>query len=210
MLDELERIFETLDFENGGSLVFTGFDRDSQRAVLRFDLHTGTSGREPEPWTVTCEGVEAFGLSGGTASGLEVSDDDPALWPHTQPSGSLFCGPVAPERADSLLGVLYRAHLEAVGEAEDAVPFGRGINAVAAFDGGAGLVARGPLPLLRAYQAALDTHGVETSVVGSFRPERRNAHARVPVPDEMQVLLIGDCWVVAESFDVARAATPGE
>ena len=79
MLDELDRALATAAFEDDGFLVVAAFERDGDRAALRFDLHTGVDGEPPERWRVDCHGVEAFALSGGLASGLDVADDDPAL-----------------------------------------------------------------------------------------------------------------------------------
>ncbi|MBE2185426.1 MAG: hypothetical protein IAE99_01465 [Rhodothermales bacterium] len=205
MLNELHRVFGTMEFEDNGMLRVTGFECQGAEATLRFDLHTGVEQEPPQPWRVDCHGLEGFAFSSSLAYNLDVTDDDPALWPHTQPSAKLYCSVVTPDKADALLGALYRAHVEAVGEADEAIPFGRGLNAVNAFDGGLGLVAEGPLSLLRAYQRSLEVHGVRTSVIGEQPPHRWDGQQWIRMPAGLQLLVFGDNWIVAESFEIARA-----
>lgn len=205
MLDELNSLFETLEFENDGFVIVSGFERDGTSATLRFRVHTGVEGESPQAWRVGCQGVEAFVFNGGLAYGIEVVDEDPALWPYNQSRANLYCVDAAPDQADALLGALYRAHVEAVGEAVNAIPFGDGLNASNALPGGAGLVAKGPLPLLRAYQQALEAHGARTSIIGEAPPQRWDGRQWVRIPEGIQLLILGDCWIVAESFDASRA-----
>jgi hypothetical protein len=205
MLDELNAVFDTMEFEEDGLILVTGFERDGATATLRFQVRTGVDGETPQAWRVDCRGVEAFAFDGGPAYAAEIVDEDPALWPFNQPHASLYCVRVAPDQADALLGALYRAHAEAVGEAIGALRFGDGLNASNAFPGGAGLVANGPLPLLRAYRQALEAHGIGTSVVGESPPQRWDGRQWIRIPEGIQLLILGDNWVVAESFGVARA-----
>jgi hypothetical protein len=203
MLDELDRVLGTAEFENDGFLLVTAAERDGDRLTIGLLVHPGEAG-DPETWGIACERVEAFALHSGPAHSADVSDDDPALWVYTEPSASLYCAGVPEGAADAVLGALYYAHAAAVGEAAEEVPFGRELNAQQALAGGSGLVALGPLPLLRAYEAALVAHGITTSIIGPQAPRRWDGSSWVERSERPRLLTVGASWVVAASFRAAR------
>lgn len=71
---------------------------------------------------------------------------------------------------------------------------------------GGGILAEGPLSLLRAYAGVLDAHGVESSVVGTRQPLRWLDGAWQPEPAGLGAIIIGQSYVIGRGFDVRRLA----
>ena len=54
-----------------------------------------------------------------------------------------------------------------------------------------------------AYAEALRRHGIDSSIVGQRPPLRWHDRDWVPEPDDLQVLVLGDDYVVGAGFEAA-------
>lgn len=167
----------------------------------------------PTRWSVSARGVREHRIALGWNFDLSLREDHPLLWPHAGPRASMyFTGrPSSPAEAAGRLWL--RHHLETEGW----LPFERFLNAelplAELLDGGAGLLAAGPVRLLRAYGAELDGLGVAWSIAGEGPPRvwdqtpsaRLNETRPLPEGKAFRVLTLGDSYVVAAEFTAARA-----
>lgn len=107
----------------------------------------------------------------------------------------------------AVVGALWAAHREVVGTW---IPFGQHLNVFDAnapvtslLETGGGVLAAGPRALLQAYADVLQSHGLETRFLGTYRlglgePER---------PD-VAVLLFGMSYVIGAGFSARRHNEP--
>jgi hypothetical protein len=169
----------------------------------RRDLHLHlelfpTSDAEASVWLVSCLGVREFSLVDFDGGGLQCwRDDHPALSQYTSPKASLRVVLSGASRA-AALGVLWRAHVEAV---DDWVEFDRFVPAVRLYaDAADSVTLHGPRFLLEAYAAALKNANFRATLKlhkrrlywqGGRWSERRSAPS---------LLHFGSSFVVAEQF----------
>ena len=205
LLDELERLLGTLEFEEAGFLRIDGFRREERRLVLTLHVVTGGDGEEASQlWTISCEGAVAYRFQSEIAYGIEVMTEDPVLWSYQHTEALLYCSGVDANEGDTIVGALYRAYREAIGEAISGADFWRGLNAMNSLPYGSGLVANGPIPLLNVYLNTLEEMGIKASIVGDSPPKLWDGDRWIPVPSEVKLLVCGESHVIARAFSAER------
>jgi hypothetical protein len=162
-------------------------------------------GEELGEWSVRCRHLLAQRLGDETAFSLELVDEHPSLWAFRYPNASAFFHGV-PTNSEACVGALYKAHEEAVGSW---LSFGSGINSASQISellrSGSGLLARGPVPLLRTYKEALIPHGVDVSIVGEHHlkffdgVDRRSSDG-----EDVKALLLGNSYAVGIGWTAER------
>jgi hypothetical protein len=170
---------------------------DQLLRVTRFELKESgldvrLSGSGLGAWDIECKGVRRFQVvyEWPWTEFLSVSQSHPVLWEDVAPRGVLsFHGPV--KNPGELLLRLFNAHGRVT---EGCIPveryFSSSMPLVDLLGGGFGEVATGPVPVLEEYKRELIGYGVKASIMVTQRPS----------PTELQALLVGRSYVVAERF----------
>lgn len=186
----------------------TQFVRHGRDAALTLRLLPYYGSETLQTWVIDCRSVADYTIRPGRVDADEIAvlAEAPELWAYTEPSVRLFCTRVPEASADALLGVLHRTFRETVGDAGASVSFEHGLG-LAALYGRHGVVFSGPLPLARAYERALTSHGVETSRIVSETPSTWSTTVHGERTGDAHLLVCGRSFVIAESFCATRQPT---
>lgn len=201
MLDELLAWLEDPQDEVSGSCRIVEVVEDGDDRALTLFCR-GVHG--VAHWRVRAHGVRALQLCHTpTCSGnLSLDGEHPLLLPHTAPSSTLFVRH-APRDGGRLLGDLWRAHHRLVGgwiKPDAYLNAAYGLGSEGRIGGGMGQLAQGPRPLLEAYAAVAQEHGMEPSLVGDHPAMFHDGTAWVEQTAPLFVLLVDASWIVAERF----------
>ena len=205
MLGELAAVLATLDFEENGAVLIAAARWLGDRTCrLLLDVQTGAETEPRQAWLIRCADARTARVNGDWAASVALTTDHPLLLPYTQPRAELaFRGHAPDPRA--VVGDLWEAHRAATGAW---YPFewffNRGLPLAELLATGGGVLAEGPRPVLDAYAAAVAAHSVESSILAERPPLRWLDGAWQPEPGRLRALVIGDSYVVAADFDVAR------
>ena len=197
---ELDDILSTLEFEEGGGIHITGTDWYSDDLRVEFAINTGIDGKS-QLWEIQINGVRTNLIKSDFADGIELFEEHPLLWPYNQLQTSLYFGRPT-KRPYELFEGLYRVHLQ---ETKKWFSFDKYINAnVPIIDlckSTTGQFASGPIKLLEAYKKELESHEMNPTIVGGYNPEDSTKKEKA----QLKVLVIGDSYVVGETFEFSRA-----
>lgn len=200
---DLYDIFETLEFEEGGSVRITGTDRYSHDLRVEFSINTGVDGQS-QLWEIQINGVRADLIKSEFADRIELFEEHPLLWPHTKFQTSLYFGRPT-KRPYELFADIYRTHLKTT---EKWFPFETFVNSnipiIDLCKSTTGLFANGPVNLLEEYKKELESHEMNPTIVGGHNPKRWTHDQWVEEKKSLRVLVIGDSYVVGETFDFSR------
>lgn len=203
MIDDLRNALERLGVDPawpGPALALAGFRREGRGLTLTLHVHTDVA---RQVWGVSCTGVEEFRFVDEDAAemSLEVTTDHVSLWPYRFPQAMLDAR-VAPECADAILGVLYRAHEAAT---DGLAPMDSDVER---YLSSGRLHASGPLPLMEAYREALEAWGLSERKL-EIQPQRKRRWDGMgfvsPAPPPA-ALLLGSSFVLAAEFKATRVS----
>ncbi len=142
-----------------------------------------------------CRGVKDATVTPGWIGALRAVDDHPLLWDFTDDLGYLTFSS-APNTPEAVIVRLYEVHLKVCSHWR---PFSKYVNhlprngLIPLLTGGMGMLAQGPLQVVRAYQEAVDGL-LETSLV-------KHDLTQKPV---LKAILLEESFVVAEAFDASE------
>jgi hypothetical protein len=202
LLDDLDAFEPTL----------LAYAATSAPGSLVIDLRLDAAEAVHSRWTLRCEEVVEHRLRLGKQCELDVRREHVLLLDHTERRADLyFSGP--PTDPVAMFGALAAAHREVMGAWR---PMHRYLNPLlspemllALRDG---LVASGPAPLMASYGAALESIGVNTTVLdaGPATYWLDSPLRRVETPHDVAVLILSDARVRVygepslEDMDAAR------
>lgn len=168
-----------------------------QSIAIQIQVSIFGSERRDRQLHIRCEEVLAFAIKDNVASSLEFTNDHPVLWRFRHDHATaFFCG--SPADPNAAVGALYRAHFDAVGSWFSlADQLNSEIELFELLRIGNGQLARGPIPLLECYQAALRLNSVEVQIVA---PYPSGGHMKTPSlqlkwKNESRAVLIGNSFV---------------
>lgn len=141
---------------------------------------------------IICSGVSSSNLVPVQCDEIELSSDHVLLWEHNLLHCNLFYNS-APKNAHEILGLLCEAHERALGDFSELYNSVSAINFLSHCDGGYGLLARGPEPLLESYQSAISDK-IRSNITKSYKPD-----------GGFSVLFFDDFYVIAKSFEIIEA-----
>ncbi|MBI4987354.1 MAG: hypothetical protein HZC23_00915 [Rhodocyclales bacterium] len=159
---------------------------------------------EPELWEVECGGVVEERLSSDGAEALTLKPDSPLLMPYTEPEVDLMFSEntLTPE---FLLGAVFSCCVETMGKPEYISKF---LNLRPTVHGiarsGYGLLGRFPEPVAKAILSSLGTQPIKLKALPRGVPKRWTGSEFVSYP-KLNALVIGESYVIAESFSAIRA-----
>jgi hypothetical protein len=183
---------------------------------LALELHVlDRSGELHSRWELRCWGVLEYQVPFGIIESPCIEDDHPWLIEHTEPHTELFfSGPVSdPVQA---VGALANAHHSVFGRWRAFSSYlnpAMAISQVLSYP--RGTIGRGPVSALRAYDAALKSLGISTSIVNE-RPavHREDSLPGRPTPEGIFIMTFGEDpmdrpdepFVIAQGFSATRLA----
>ena len=204
MLEELDAVFATLEFEERGAVLLDSVRWRGRACEIVLDVRTGDADESRQAWRVQCADVRATRLSPGWRDAVEFVHTHPLLLPYTDAQVQLaFRG--RPEQPRAVVGALWEAHQAAT---DGWLPFdaflNRNVPLAELIAAGGGILAEGPRSVLEGYAVSLREYGVFPSFVGERNAARWIDGAWSPEPADLGVLLIGESYVIGTSFDIAR------
>lgn len=201
MKELLESLNENFDDAEGWiRLVDADWFADDLKLNLSIQFHDD---RDPELWEVSCLGVVEEYLCSNGAEVLTVSADSPLLKPFLEPEVDIMFSQnmVVPE---TLFGIVCSCCIEVMGRPESITRF---INAVPTISGIAssnfGLLGRFPESLAIRIIDALKDMPITTNALPGRFPKRWDGSKHVDY-EQLQALVIGGSYVVAEQFNACR------
>ncbi len=177
-----------------GQIVRLEQPSNQQSAVL--DLLVTRSdrpGADARRWRIQARGVLEFRILSHEVESIALLERHPLLWTYDQDELELYFQD-QPRDVHATIGRLHEAHASA----------GRGwISFDALFNeemplhdlltSGSGLLARGPVPVIRAYQEVLEADGLRCSVINQ-------GSMAIDGVESPRVLIMGRSYVVATEF----------
>ena len=200
---ELEDIFSTLEYEEDGGIRITGTAWNSDELRVEFAIKTGKEGQSPL-WKVQINRVREDLIKSDFADKLELFEEHPLLWAYNQRQTNLYFGK-GTERPYELFVNIYNIHRQLT---QNRIPFGKYVNralsTIELCKSTTGLFAEGPINMMEAYKEELERHNMNPTIVGGHNPTRwLNGH-QVDETGIVKVLVIGDSYVIGETFDFQR------
>ncbi len=200
---DLYDIFETVEYDEDGSVHITGTDRFSDNLRVEFSINTGIGGHN-QLWEIQINGVRTDLIKSDFAYRIELFDEHPLLWPYTQLQTSLYFGRPT-NRPYELLADIYQTHL---GFTKRWFAFDKFINGnitvTELCKSTSGLFASGPVKLLEEYKKVLEKYDMNPTIIGGQNPKHWTNDKWVEEKERLSVLVIGDSYIVGESFEFSR------
>jgi hypothetical protein len=206
----LNDLLSTLDFEELGHISLEAVSWPGMDFVAEFGVRIAD---DPEQrWRVTGRRIRASRIHYQPVHRpinhiwLE-EENHPVLLPYTAPETDLyFRGRVS--NGDAIVGQLLEAHHKVVGKWFDFDEFlnrgqARSTRAVLE-EGGFGLFAKGPQPLIDAYSAILSANGVVVSSPPAKQRSWWDGERWVDATEPLCALFFGDSYVVGAAFTAER------
>ena len=200
---ELEDIFSTIEYEEDGGIHITGTDRFADDLKIEFVIKTGNKGQD-QLWEVKIGGIREDLIKSDFSDKLELHEEHPLLWTYNQRQTNLYFGRPT-ERPHELFVNIYNIHRQLT---KNQIPFDKYLNmavsAIELWKSANGLFAKGPIKLMESYKEELERHNMNPTIVGGHNPKKwLNGH-QVDETGIVKVLVIGDSYVVGETFDFQR------
>lgn len=208
MLEKLQRLVESLEFEEYGKIVFTRCETGAAdltfSIVVEFDAvdESLTS----SSWTVRCENYRRFRFEERVVTSAMLVDDHVVIAACDEKRYDLyFAGrPVNPFETAGRLAAAHRA------AAQDWMPLSEFLNPAMAlndiFRTDGGLVACAPYRIVHRYLRALHEGDVDAYLANEHDPKHWDGTQWVPESELLTAFILGRNYVVAERFLVSRGA----
>jgi len=161
MFDAFYAELDTDAFDANGLIHLAAATREA--TVLRLQMTLTFANIEPaQHWEIVCHHPVEHRIVYCVVDAVQLERDHPLLLPYHLPYERLnFYGTV--KNLDALIGALYQAHVQQVGDWISLRRFlNRGLPLRALLATGNGVFAEGPVSLLQVYSAVLTTYGLET------------------------------------------------
>ncbi|MGN7819593.1 hypothetical protein ACTJJB_05655 [Chitinophaga sp. 22536] len=164
-------------------------DFTTENPVITIAIAVGFSDPLTQEWEIVIDGYVRGGFTQRYFETLFCKDDHPLLWEYSMEHASLYFSGTAAD-VSALTIDLLRVHEEQTGGWSRFNHFSGVLNSPA------GLLSSGPVPLLEAYTASLERHGIHWSIIGNHKP---HLHGEVK-----EVLFLGSDYIIARHFDFRR------
>lgn len=176
---------------------------------IELDVELRLADAPEQHWRVECHDAVSCSSTGDRSNnGIVVCDDHPLLWPYTMPKIELFFHGKRIDDVNGVVGCLYAAHHETVGEW---FPFGTFFNngptrpIQRLLEGGFGSFAAGPQELMLAYRRVLEEAKLKVSGPPATRPKKWTEGVGWEDSSEnLVLLLLNDFAIISRQLDAER------
>lgn len=197
---ELARLLDEYDQDDlNGRIEKATYENDMVSVAL--NVSPAWEVGKGQRWIVRSEGLLKFRIENTSAVEIEELEDHPFLWPFNEKVAELYIKRRALD-PKALYVAITRTHYETLGPSEPLETHLMNnltnLEERCAWDNG--LFAKGPLPLLKVYTAALQEAGCEPYLFGEGEAKRWDGRQWVSTKARAKVLLFGDSWIVADQF----------
>jgi len=145
-------------------------------------------------WRIQAQGVLEFRILSHEVESIALVERHPLLWTYVQDELELYFQG-QPRDVHATIGRLHAAHVSA---SLGWIPFDALLNEEMPLHGllsvGSGLLARGPAPVIRAYQEVLEADGLRCSALN------QGSMGTAGGPDNPQALILGRSYIVGTGF----------
>jgi hypothetical protein len=204
-LQPLFDTLSTLEFEEYGWLAVTAVMLERDDVILHLEVHQ--QNQSDQFWRIRCSAVRRSTiLNSHRIDNLRIETEHPLLLPHTEPKVELYISS-RPSNADVVVGQLVEAHREVVENWFDFPHFfnlGPRRSLRAMLEGGLGLLAEGPQPLIERYANVLRRAGVAVSSPPSRPPVWWDGSEWVKEEKPLFAVILGASHVVAQDVTAER------
>lgn len=199
-LQQLLALLARLDLEHDDWLALESVAWAGNDLTLHLAVHEAE--HPAQRWRVRCRSVRRSRISNDDGvAWLRIETEHPLLLPHTEPTAELYFSS-RPHDPDATIGRLVEAHRAIVGGWFDCLQFfnlGPHGSLRRMLDGGFGMIAKGPAPVIDRYGQVLRRAGVAVSSppprpVGWWDGERF-----VEETKPMYAVLLGPSYVISPS-----------
>lgn len=201
---ELLAVLHTAEFEDGGRLSLRTFHRADAGCTLALDLVTGVDGEPAQGWRFHCADCLEYRLSSGWMGTMHlVTPPHVLLARWTDPYATLwFSGPTTePGRIAEALARRHQRQSEGFSGLPTWLNGAQGVSKV--LELGIGLLAEGPVSILREYASVLCEHGLEPSL-REYQPNHVDGRRPDWDRESLGALTLGDSYVVGTGWRVER------
>lgn len=204
MMEVLTEILQSMEFENDGWLRITSLMTSEHNSTLNVSVHTGQEETDIQLWQVIGTNTEGYHIEMETCYDIEILKDHPVLWPYNYSTVQLYFNG-STSSPEKIIVQLYEKHQQVTNAW---IPFHQYFNPELPLRkllmSSHGLLANGPTILLKEYADIVVAAGITVSM-GTETPRLYwNGEARVPYPEGLKAVIIGNSYVVAEKFEVQR------
>ncbi|MFO0983049.1 MAG: hypothetical protein U1E76_15195 [Planctomycetota bacterium] len=199
----IEDLCASLTHHENGLLEVVG-PMEENLLAIRFACDDWLGSGVRRRFLLSCLGTVERQLDAGSSEEIRWVDQHPVLWTFNSPHGYLHLGS-RPADAFAAVGRLYEAHEQLFQGWKALREFlnpGFTSNLHELLEGGRGMLAQGPCPVLERYRDALQPL-METYL--NDAPHDRRYDAQHP----KRALIFDDCYVVCDSVDVKELLDAG-
>jgi hypothetical protein len=199
---ELQQVIESGPFEWDGFIDINFFEKQDEKATVRFKVASGDEDIPAYYWELHIDGLQDYRVHGNTAEYIKIRALHPLLWQFTSPRTSLmFNG--TPSQPALFLKELYAAHLH---HTANWFPIETFLNLQQNVSGspaelclqGFGLFASGPRNCMEQYFTILERHGMKPHFLGDYGPEYEDPER------PLHIVVIGKSYFIGWSFSFRK------
>ncbi len=201
MLKELNKILESLEFEEDGFLKMVGFDHNSDLLNLNFILNIE---QKIQDWNIICKEPIDYIFKYEISYDVEIMENHILLSPYQQNRFELFFNGKC-SNIEKVICDLYEKHKEITNDWFDIKKF---LNNEAdlnnLLNGSYGKFAEGPDVIINEYESVLNKHNIKTSQLGPYNPKYWDGKYWQDVMDVYKVCIINGSYIIAKDFEAKR------
>ena len=201
---KLANIFSSIEFEEDGGIHITGTDWYSDDLKLEFSVRTGNED-EHQLWEAQISGTRDELIKSDWADRLQLLEDHPLLWRFNDIQSELYFSQ-STDRPYELINSVLEIHRKTVGNwyrLNEFINYGN-LSFVDLCKSSNALFAKGPKKILTEYAGVLREFQMKPNLFGDRNPKRWADNKWVDETETLQILIIEESYVIAESFDFER------
>lgn len=191
-------------YEDDFDIVTSKMERFPDQLIIYIDL-LATSFNEPnignKCWKIIIQGKREATIRLERTSYIDLSQSHPLLWKYLDIQCELYFSGQT-EFGPHIFTQMFGVHNDLF---EDYLPFSCFLNSnkalIEILKSNSGLIAKGPKKLLTQYADILSAYSLNVSIIGDRMPTCWNGDSFKPEPQDLQVLLLGNSYIIGQKFE---------
>lgn len=203
LIKELNDIFTSIDFEENGGLYISKAEWTSDDLRLVIVIKTGVDDQK-QLREIQVKGVRDELIKSDLAESMNLYEEHPLLWSHNQMQVSLYFSQPTNRPHELLTDITALHNRKTANWIRLEKYLNSGLTAIELCKSNSGLFARGPINLLEEYKSVLEVFSMHATILNGHNPKRWVNGYQVDETEILKVLVIGNSYIIAESFDFIR------